>query len=273
MIVNETMAQSFIDTTKIWTVYNRIAEGNNKPTTEYYRFGEDTIINELTYTKMYVFQDTENKWHLDNDLWIEKEPGKLYLKSIVGSTQELLYDFTLAVGDTSSHRYKLVMDSIVVKDFGIEQRKYYYLHYLIWPDLIVTWVEGVGSLFNPTMFHDYIFVGAFTKLICFEEQNERIYLNPNFTDCDASTGTDVNTIFLRENLIECFYEPGGSIKIRNFTNSIGTFYLYDLKGSLLSKTQINSEETNICPPGSGILLYEFKTKKGKTQTGKIIVTD
>jgi len=277
MIVNSTKAQSFIDTTKIWTVQVKYDLWQPEKITMFLRFEEDTLIDGLNYTRMYYSID--NRSFLEKTLiyyWIEKEKGKIYIRFYQSHHDLLLYNFNLLPGDTSDHadiNDRVVMDSIITKDFGAEKRKFYYSHYLTDTLWNVEWIEGVGSLFAPFMSDEKGYSGSINTLICFEEQNERIYLNPNFTDCDASTGTDVNTIFLRENLIECFYEPGGSIKIRNFTNSIGTFYLYDLKGSLLSKTQINSAETNICPSGSGILLYEFKTKKGKIQTGKIVVSE
>jgi len=273
MIVTGSKAQSFIDTTKIWTVAERIHTGTVYATdkTIIYKFAGDSILDGLLYTKM-ITQKEQNDWEF-HSLWRENKEGNIYFKNGL-SKESVLYNFSLTEGDTFQlGDEEIVIDSIRLKSFGYTNRKFLFSHYSIAPNVIITWVEKVGSLHAPHISDEYFLSGGSYILICFSEGDEHIYMNPNYTDCDASTGTGVNTIFLPENLIECFFEPGGSIKIRNFTNSIGTFYLYDLKGSLLSKTQINSVDTNICPPGTGILLYEFKTKKGKIQTGKIGVTD
>lgn len=275
IMVTSSKAQNFIDTSKIWTVQVKYDFYQPEKVTMFIKFEDDTLINGLNYTKMYYSIDDRS--FSEKKLiyyWIEKENGEIYSRFYQSSNDLLIYDFNLLPGDTSNHadiNDRIVLDSIITKDFGTEKRKFFYSHYLTDTLWNVEWIEGVGSLFSPFMSDEKGYSGSINTLICFEEQNERIYLNPNFTDCDASTGTDVNTIYIRENLIECYCEPGGSIKITNISNDIGTFYLYDLNGCLLTKNQINTYETNICPPGTGILLYKFVTESGKNQTGKIML--
>ena len=265
--------QNFIDTTKVWTVTRRMFDGTQfqAPHNLFYKFMDDSVVNDINYSKMYRSQRSDPyNWEL-NSLWREEESGNIYIKN--RSVKEaLIYNFNLNEGDTISiDDSEIYVDSTRVQLFGNVSKKYIYAHPKLHPDHIITWIDGVGSLHSPEVYDGMFLVGGTHTLVCFEEKGEHIYLNPAYSACDASTGTAVETIQLKPELIEVFNTNNGIIQLNILNNNFGSIEFYTTNGIKIFSKEINSTEDQICLPQNGIFIYQFINKKGEKQSEKIIV--
>lgn len=264
-------AQKFIDLTKVWIVEGRGFDGNWLPSVSVsYKFIGDTIVSNKTYTKLYTSTALDQStWHL-NSLWREDKTGKLY--QIIFDDYEIpKYDFNLAVGDTMKNFHKemdAIVDSVVVKPFGSVNKKYLYLHLIDVPSHILTWVDGVGSLFDPNIPDDFWVTGGTSKLICFEENGALVYHNPDYPNCFF---TSTQSLKNDRNFIELFSVGNSSIQIQLKSNAHGELFLYSLDGKQVLNKSIDYSATTICAPTHGILLYRFVSNTGEVESGKIFV--
>jgi hypothetical protein len=116
---------------------------------------------------------------------------KVYFYPANGTEEELLYDFTLEVGDTvQGHLYSwwdsqdtvIAIDSVLV---GEEFRKRWFINQ--WYDIYL--IEGVGSTFGliePSP--GEVIDAPGYALLCFRQDGEPQYPDPA-TDCDLITST------------------------------------------------------------------------------------
>jgi hypothetical protein len=178
-------AQTFFDTTSFWTVSESVHDGAQlrTPSTLKFRFSGDSILDERSYTKMEV--NTNSTGWVYHSLWREDEQSNIYFKR-GHPAESLIYNFSLNEGDTLSiGNREIVIDSTCIKPFGSAAKKHIYAHYAHVPEHVITWVEGVGSLYGPHINDPYFLVGGEYMLICFEKDNKLVYLNPKYTDCNA----------------------------------------------------------------------------------------
>ena len=262
-------AQNFIDTTKVWTVSKRVVTGASYgyPTTVQFRFGGDTILEGVTYAKMNVNEGAAQwKFH---SLWREDEQRNVYYKR-GHSSESVYYNFSFAKGDTSSFiGLEIVVDSTAIKPFGSKEKKHIYASYLDVPGHVITWIEGVGSLYGPDVSDHYFLVGGLSTLICFEENNEHVYLNPMYTACNAQSGTSVFEIE-NKNRFEIRYSVNGDIKFINPTGCNGTLSFMTVDGRTVKRYNIASNEGIIHFPYTGLFLYRFVSEKNQVQTGRVL---
>lgn len=262
-------SQNFIDTTKVWTVAEYITDGShNTKYTISYSFNGDTLIDEQTYTKMFSFKNNEIKFH---SLWREDDQGKVYFTR--GTTKDyVLYDFQLKEGDTLNvHEDEMIVDSIRMKKFGEYDKKFIYSHYEGITDHVILWIEGVGSLNAPHISDDYFLVGGSYALICYHEGDNLIYLCPDYTACDASSGTSINNIEFQQSLIKVIMLNDLKIGIELNNNESGIFEMYSVSGKIICSQEITNQSESLCLPESGLYIYRFTNTNRKIQTGKIIV--
>ena len=200
-------------------------------------FLDDSVYNNINYTKLYYSQKSEPyNWEL-NSLWREDEVGNIYIKQR-NINEHVIYNFNLNEGD-----YLLIQDEIInidstrVQLFGNVLKKYIYAHPKPNPDHIITWIDGVGSLCSPDVYDGMYLVGVSNTLICFEEKGEHIYLNPAYTACDANTGTAVERLQEKPKLIEVIPFGNETIQI-NSNNFSREIIFYTIEGKQILKQKI-----------------------------------
>lgn len=263
------LSQSFIDTTKVWTVAEYITDGShNTKYTKSYSFNGDTLIDGQTYTKMFSLKNNEIKFH---SLWREDDQGKVYFSR--GTTKDyVLYDFKLKEGDSLSvHEDVMIVDSVRTKKFGESDKKFIYSHYEGIPEHVIIWIEGVGSLNAPHISDGYFLVGGSYTLICYHEGDNLIYLCPDYTTCDASSGTSINNIEFQQSLIKVIMLNDLKIGIELNNNESGIFEMYSVSGKIICSQEITNQSESLCLPESGLYIYRFTNTNRKIQTGKILV--
>lgn len=161
----------------------------------------DTVINGLTYTRLYKgpVNDTESTDYYGG-YRVDYDNECVYFIENDSYTESLLYDFRLTPGDTITITgsdyapYNLVCldtSSMIIK--GISHKSYLIYSYLSNGTSCYTqWVKGIGSLRKPTETNEFCgvsFEWAY-DLTCFYYKDEKIYeweMNPYFTGCIGSS--------------------------------------------------------------------------------------
>ncbi|MEZ5082949.1 MAG: hypothetical protein R2750_05820 [Bacteroidales bacterium] len=94
---------------------------------------------------------------------------------VVGDT----VDIRNVLSGPSFHLEVIAVDSILI---DAEYRKRFYLESIGWPYSDV-WVEGIGSLLHGVIYCGYYNTSPWFTLLCFKENNEVFYMNPDYPGC------------------------------------------------------------------------------------------
>ena len=218
----------------------------------------DTLIDNKTYQKLYLeLGDTLNPV-IRVIGGIREDNKKIYYtgETVLAATngEYLLYDFTKEIGDTIYHEsngdffYSVVLDidSILIdgnyrKQFKIQSHSFGQS-----PDYII---EGIGSVVNGLLgnISDITTCGThYWEHICFKENGEVKYLNPNFDDCfPPNLIMGANTTRL-ETKIKIYPNPiDQNLQIENNTNENLKIKIIDINGRLIIEQPLNGTKTII----------------------------
>jgi len=150
----------------------------------------------------YIEIINDNGSHLYREDTAER---KIYLRHETGdeSWDELLYDFSMKMGDTLNYyrnqkdgeiHYTVRVDSIVNFELGngFKTRKFYNSCKLGWEDEFRdcgNWIEGMGTFYGIYPVQKIGITGNhITKtLLCFKKNDELIYKNPDYKTCDENS--------------------------------------------------------------------------------------
>lgn len=160
-----------------------------------YAIHGDTVINEISYKRLCVEQGDIFTPTIEGIGGIREEDKRIYYQgeTLFLSTDEenLLYDFNVAIGDTIFHDaagyYFSVILDIDSTEISGEYRKRYKTDYTLncfhEYDYVI---EGIGSVIAGLLSHiSDIPTGrsSYYEHVCFKQDDEEIYLNPNFNLC------------------------------------------------------------------------------------------
>jgi len=165
-------------------------EWHNDSSTYYVKFDEDTIINTLTYRRVFRATDTEFTDKTLNGYVREDSTVGLYFRNLQGE-EGLLYKYNLHLGDSvfiqnksvswlANSRYLVTgIDSILINGRYIKKYIMTEKYFENWPE---TWVEGVGSSIGILSCGVHT-VGGWTSFLCCYDNNVLMYKNPDFQNC------------------------------------------------------------------------------------------
>jgi hypothetical protein len=244
--------------------------------------GEDTVINNQTYKKLYHYYDsifTKSKATCIGGIR-EDSLKRVYYR---GDTAHyckphnilhelILYDFSLNIGDKILYEFNynvnsnlavsnidtVLINNTLRKRFSFNNNK-------------TEWIEGIGSndglLFTstPTLTGAYYPEGA---LICFLQNNELLYHNEAYNSCYLGTNS-IEQLKIQTPVVELFGMGEGVIQLT--CKSPGELRLYGIDGRLIQKNKLLPTTQLVCSPETGILLFRFTTTNGEVQTGKVMV--
>jgi len=271
-------AQNFIDETKQWAIlstYSVKSEYLYSWWTTYYKFSGDTIINGFSYHKQYMSTDSNQvNWTLSHcPLWFERNDSVFTRDFCCGfqiDTVYLVYDFNLEEGDTfpnSVYPY-MIVDSIRYLEWGGSIRKHWFFNQCgSYPYNCLTWIEGVGNLNN--FIYQFCLNSLAESLLCFYENDNVVYNNPNYANCYVLTSSEVLMISYKTNISISSSDNGGLI-INNPGSEKGVIIFYTIDGRQINELKIESENTQVDLKKSGMIIYKFTNINGKTQTGKFL---
>lgn len=243
-----------------WNVLQVIYPGTGNPWdtiywTQTYKFTGDTIISEQTYKKVYLSEEEiPTNWEYEGG--IREEDEKVWYFSKYSNGEILIYDFTIEVGDTISYLPQpFVVDSINYHEIHGEDRKHFYLSYLEIP-YTEFWIEGIGSNYGILSSGGGMGLGGWTWFLCMSENEELIYMNPNYNSCHLIS-TEIEEI--SKSAIQVYPNPAqNKIKITNPENvKIESISIIDLKGNTLKKFKKNKTELDLSGISTGMYLIKL----------------
>ena len=203
------------------------------------KFSGDTIINSLSYLKVFKSDTLQQNWELQG--YIRENSGKeIYFRNLIG-LEGLMYDFSIGLNDTVAieNTYSggwpgiLVCNTIDSLLIGNEYRKRFYLFDNNTP--IDTWIEGIGSEYGVLKSSGFV-VGGTYDLLCYYENDSLIYTAP-YNDCNISG--ILGPFFISENIdtayLNTYYEF--QLEITNTTSNAVSFNSYVLPDGLTLNPQ------------------------------------
>jgi hypothetical protein len=280
----------------VWSEEYWFSSENKYSIHSYERFainGEDTLINNKVYKKLYLFYDTIFNSNTAIYLGgIREENKKIYylgdtvhqgkpLTDYYGFNQEiLLYDFSLNIGDTLptvattpcnfiiSPTFVTEIDTVLI---GNKFRKVFKFN-----TYGVSWAEGIG---NISIFGDagllFCIAPHPTKgdwgnhLICFKQNDTIIYFNNNYSECMPLNINENNV--MNENIVVSPNPATNYLTIKSGIIQPFTFQLYNMQGTALlaGKTSNTQTELNVANLPRG--LYVLKIITNNQSVAKKIV--
>ena len=262
-------AQNFVSENKLWSVLSRDASGENMwERTIFFKFIGDTTLNDTKYLKLFESSDNGENWKMSS-LWYEKNDS-VFQYSPSDKIDVLTYNFSLQEKDSFYFQPVgyLDVDSVSTQMWGNSERKIIYLSSNRYSYSQTKWIQGVGQDGYITQSSEIGRTGAFCSILCFHENGELIYQNPEYNSCYI-TSNSVDQFENVKNLVDLIAVGDGLLQ---FTVAIkGELMLYNLEGRLLQKNKIVSTTSTICAPETGIILYRFQSENGQVQTGKVQV--
>ena len=216
-------------------------------------------------------------------LRINKQTKRVYFKYNY-EVEDILYDFSLLVGDTikyksipSLNNYAVVenMDSINVN--GIYRKRWYLRSKIINSQDI--WIDGMGSVLRDGLLNPYqrsfITDGSSTYFGCFKHNND-IYVSQfaSSKDCPCSQWlVKVPEVKDSGNNFNVTFNPiNNKIIVQSGFQGEIIFELLDLKGSIMLKTTVNPTQNtlNLSQYDKGIYLYRIYANGALLKAGKIV---
>lgn len=252
---------------------------------------EDTLVNGYVYYKYIEDVYYPNAFRLLREDSLAK---KIYALSSDSTTESLLYDYSLVVGDTfNGVSTQIVLDSIrntIIDDpvcfkstpptLNFVAPKVFYFHPIPinpWNNTPVVWVEGVGSLVT-LMSNDWEWSDlSGYKILChYDGEGNRDY---HYTSCEVDTclGSAFNSLeetAKLENKLKTSPNPVDSemqIEFLNKTTGLERMNLYDLLGKKLFSVDLATKRTiDFVDLEKGCYIGIFYFENGQTVSRTII---
>ena len=173
---------------KTWNVLNIIPNWGTLFDTSFntssYNIVGDSIIGSNLYKKLYAsYEQTPVNWMLSG-LIREDSTRKVWLKWPTHANEVLMYDFSLAAGDSialgpgNPPPYYSVDSVTVVTVNGTPRKKIWLSQGLNWQE---SWTEGIGS--NRGITNTGMLIGGWSWLLCMSESGVLVYKNPYYNTC------------------------------------------------------------------------------------------
>jgi len=281
----------FPDSNAIWSEIYRapVSEGYKEEYRALAIFNEDTIINSIKYHKLFRLYDTllnrDKAVYLggireDSSKRVFYKGDNLYEEYLYMNTNDngevLLYDFSLEVGDTLyggnfalSDEEKLIVTKIDTILYNNSFRRKHHFQFSR-----QKWIEGIGNIRGLLFISGALPTnGIYNTLICFKQNGEQKYLNPEYEECFPGVLSS-KIKAPGENEVLVYPNPSaGHIhfeKLQDFK----ILTIYDLHGQIIENREIYSKDcltldTYRFPPG--MYFYKLAGISCRNETGKFLV--
>jgi len=299
----------FPDSNAVWSEmkYSATPDGMSVIPT-FYCYGllnKDTIINGITYHKLYKSNDsvfTENEFiggireDSSNKIRYYGEVSRGF-SPVAFSKDAILYDFNVKIGDTLTTNFKqhtnndtlyptdyftLYGMQLIVKNVAFESinNSFRKVIYFTTP-FHLKWTEGIGNargLLWPNF--DFPSNGTWNDMICLMQKDSIPYHNSFFTDATYSS-----CYYANDKISESSVNPKPSvipnpvndlsyIELNETENKFNTLEIFNEMGELVKKTiivNLSRIPVNRNDFPLGIYFYRLADKNGFSVTGRFIV--
>ena len=190
---------SFIDQDANWNVARSFIDNNpDNPsfvstTTTVFGFSGDSLIDNELWDKYYITSDSNFVNGLTYVGSMQEADGIVLFRDTL-SELNTLYNFNLQVGDSVFYEFDFegvyikisTVDSIEIN--GVAHRRLFFEEPPFPPfELNEVWIQGIGSIhgplfpLNPSLFSSEL--PGSVDLICYKENDQVVWSNPDFNDC------------------------------------------------------------------------------------------
>lgn len=230
--------------------------------TRSYTIREDTLINELVYSKIYINNSPNNEYIR------EDENNNVYYKTEYNE-ERLIYDFNLNINDEIvlpnmfGFEETWTVENVDTVLFAEKNRKRITLS-ICEGCPSDYWIEGIGSTYG-LIYSGNLMWDFSTDLLCFYQNEELLYSNPDWNSCDI-------TVSIPENKYKFNVFPNptnGYINIET-TEQIESLTIIDFTGRLIKSE--NNKVIDLSMLKAGIYFLKVKTNNDNF-TKTIIKTD
>jgi hypothetical protein len=168
--------------------------------TEYFYFEGDSTFNELSYKKVYSSGKFQEEGQCIG-LIREEDKKTYYIPHIASDKEYLVYDFSLEQGMLYEGYYENIsggyhIGPLFVDIDSIEMegslKKRIQLSSLASNEVVETWIENVGSLSGIlTPAYGLFLSGGKSELLCYHQDNNLVYKNPEYLECYYADADDL----------------------------------------------------------------------------------
>ena len=268
--------EPFIRETKQWKYLQQIyaTSGSDGATNIVHNvyFKGDTIVDNLKYSKLFhkSEQPKQGKAYVAYMMREDTVNQKVYVFDPQYKQTALLYDFKLNKGDefniyilSSLYKKHTVVKVDTITAFN---RKLNRIEF----DNSTTWIEGIGDVTGS-------YIPASGELICVRENNDLLYLNPTYSNCDTifTQGSWDNIQTIKSNEVLVFPNPVVStsvVRVNTPYNAPLKIEIYSYLGTLVKEDYFSGNY----PIGSidlqkGIYVYRIIHNNQVVKMDKVIV--
>ncbi len=232
-----------------------------------HRIADDTLIGGVRYTK--VMQTVNDVGTPTLAALLREEDGKVW-ETYNGNSEILLYDFTANVGDSLVCGYGdyFVLDSISIEQIGgVDRKKFWFgleYDFIGEPYAMETWIEGIGSDFGLLYCGSYYFCGGYYRALCFHQDGELIWQNPEYDACVITSVEEIN-----DKVISVYPNPAMEIVTIDGVEA-AEVQVYNALGQLV-KTVRDANEISVAGLAEGVYLVRITDVEGKKHVARMAV--
>ena len=241
--------------------------------TDAYKVEGDTVVEETAYKTLFTTQSEYfTNWELCG-LLRETEDGQVYHRKYCWNhtfgNETLLYNFSMQPGDSicfGNTYLMLLRKSDTILDSGNIRKKYDFQYkengYLM--DEHEVWIEGIGSELGLLHVGSLSLVGGIYDLLCYYEDDDLVWHNPNFNSCYISTdGLNEN----KTEIVSVYPNPARELVIIEGTE-VDEVQVYNAFGQLV-KTFKQINEINVSDLLDGLYVLRITDVGGLSVTNHI----
>lgn len=254
-----------------------------------YKISGDTVINDMTYSKIYYSNfspvnpappncppfivDTVFSHYPDVYLREDTVAKKVWLYKS-NADDELLYDFTLQKGDTLQNQYLgmyWIIDTVyyITTSDGVARRIFEYNDGW-WPFPTEGWyIEGIGGMAG-LFEHPYPYPEVGTWLMCVKDENDNVvWNNSGYSYCfDFITGVDEVS---NAKAIHVFPNPfTDQLSIEAVSGKLDV-KIYNLFGAQLINEEVEGSRVfDLSSFSPGIYMLHIRNDKNEIYTQKVV---
>ena len=283
-VVQLTKSQSF-DMSSSWTIITTNTLDDTFLEISTYKLHGDTIIEDKTYTKLFLNDNYYSALR-------ETEDNKVYVRfPDYLDIEQLIYDFDWHPNDTLYHEAHTCenrqihaileneIDSIQLLDGKYYQYASGYSDrysdcYRVVGKTIIRGIGDTAGFFYSSF--ERPADGSQYALLCFCIDDELIYLNPDYKDCDANPiDTNINFVTTdNDSEIKLYHSPSSQFVTIEFPPNLNVdrFEIFDMKGSLIRAYQVHGKyKIEVGNIAKGVYIYSAISKNKQKLSGKIII--
>jgi hypothetical protein len=267
-------SQGFVTENKTWHV--KVADWYYI-NTEIFKTEGDTIINDMTYKKLWFSFNDSAMINKDLRGFLREESGIVYYRDYYSTEDKVLYNFNLETGDTA-YIFNYYCGEQMVVITGMDMVDYYGTPRKRWALEGWSgefWIEGIGS--TNGLLYSMLYectADIYKELICCHENDTLIYMKEYEDECYQTNvgideGIDGVNVIIKPNPVR----QGQSFVVQ-CDKVIDEVEILNSAGILVEYLSLNAQQTFTISSGQlmpGLYLIRIKTAESQALSKKIII--